>query len=162
MGGVDSPVMERRYESEREVAAPVERAWAVLADRDRYGEWNPFVRRLHGPTEVGARWFANVKPPRARGMLFHPRLVTWQPPQELAFRGQLVVPGLFDGLYRFEVVDGDEGRARLRGSLTFSGRLVWLLPWKTGAHMGDGIASMVDAWAERIVTPPSGAAARRP
>ena len=153
--------MTARWETVREVDAPVERVWAVLADRDRYGEWNPFLRRLRGATDPGATWFANVKPPRARGMLFRPRLVTWDPPRSLAFRGQLGVPGVFDGLYRFEVEPVSDGRSRVRASLTFGGWLVPWLAWKAGPHMGDGLEGMVEPWCARVMPDPDGGARPR-
>jgi len=35
---------------EIEIDAPIERAWQILTDVDRYGEWNPFTRRSRRPT----------------------------------------------------------------------------------------------------------------
>lgn len=36
------------------IEAPVELAWEVLADFDRYGEWNPFTTRVDANLEAGA------------------------------------------------------------------------------------------------------------
>ena len=37
------------------IGAPVETAWRVLTDFDRYGEWNPFTPSVRAELEIGAR-----------------------------------------------------------------------------------------------------------
>lgn len=46
--------MSHVYRAETIIAATPERVWAVLADLDRYPDWNPFTVRARGRLEVGA------------------------------------------------------------------------------------------------------------
>ena len=38
-----------------EIDAPIERAWRILMDVERYGEWNPFTPRVATDFEIGSR-----------------------------------------------------------------------------------------------------------
>ncbi len=38
-----------------EMEAPIERAWEILTDFERYGEWNPFTPRVTTDFEIGSR-----------------------------------------------------------------------------------------------------------
>ena len=38
-----------------EIDAPVQRAWDILMDVERYGEWNPFTPRVATDFEIGSR-----------------------------------------------------------------------------------------------------------
>ncbi|WP_419950810.1 SRPBCC domain-containing protein [Candidatus Palauibacter sp.] len=38
-----------------EIDAPIERAWDILMDVQRYGEWNPFTPRVATDFEIGSR-----------------------------------------------------------------------------------------------------------
>lgn len=37
-----------------EIEAPIERAWDILMDVERYGEWNPFTARVKTDFEIGS------------------------------------------------------------------------------------------------------------
>lgn len=37
-----------------EIDAPVEQVWDILADAERYGEWNPFTTRIDTDFEIGS------------------------------------------------------------------------------------------------------------
>lgn len=41
--------------AEIEIEAPVERIWEVLTDFEEFPEWNPFIRRIRGTSQVGSR-----------------------------------------------------------------------------------------------------------
>ncbi|WP_420633629.1 SRPBCC domain-containing protein [Candidatus Palauibacter sp.] len=38
-----------------DIDAPIERAWDILMDVERYGEWNPFTPRVATDFELGSR-----------------------------------------------------------------------------------------------------------
>ena len=104
-------------------AAP-EKVWEELTDTGSYGDWNPFVRRVDGPLEEGARLQVEIEPPGGRRMAFKPTVLAARPARELRWLGNLVVPGLFDGEHRFEIEPLGGGRSRLTQSERFSGLLV--------------------------------------
>mgnify|MGYP000477668504 CR=1 FL=1 len=101
--------------------------WAVLADTARYPDWNPFITRLSGELEVGARLEVVIEPPGRRPMTFRPTVIDQRPDEALRWRGRLLLPGLFDGEHRFELEALPSGSTRFTQSETFSGILVPLL-----------------------------------
>jgi carbon monoxide dehydrogenase subunit G len=75
-------------EVHREVAAPAERAWSLLVDWERQGEWMPAttVHRLAGPRHgVGVRLEAvtGFGPARVADPM---RVVVWNPPRRCVMR----------------------------------------------------------------------------
>jgi hypothetical protein len=119
--------------TEIEIHAPAERVWRVLTDFATYPEWNPFVRRVEGEVEVGARLHVSIEPPGGRGMSFRPTVLVADPDRELRWLGLLWVPGLFDGEHSFVIEPLGGGRVRFIQRERFGGLLVPLL-----AKMLDG------------------------
>ncbi len=50
-----------RVEAVVDIDAPLATVWQVMADGDRYGEWNPFVVRMRGRLAVGERLTLSVR-----------------------------------------------------------------------------------------------------
>lgn len=99
--------------------------WATLTDRDRYDEWNPFIRRMDGDLRVGAKLTVEIGAPGQRAMRFRPTVTAIRPDRQLAWVGRLVVRGLFDGEHSFTLQPVDGGRrTRLVHAERFSGLLV--------------------------------------
>ncbi|HWH15914.1 MAG TPA: SRPBCC domain-containing protein [Miltoncostaeaceae bacterium] len=117
----------REIRTETVIAAPPAAVWAVLADTERYGDWNPFVTRLTGALREGGRIRVRLEPPGRRGMTFRPRVVRVAPERELRWRGRLGVPGLFDGEHALELAPAPGGGTRLVHGERFRGLLVGLL-----------------------------------
>jgi hypothetical protein len=110
-----------------EIDAPTDEVWRALAETERYGEWNPFIRRLQGELREGARLEVEIAPPGGRSMTFKPTVVVAAPGRELRWLGRLLLPGLFDGDHRFLLEPLPDGRTRFVQSERFSGLLVGLL-----------------------------------
>jgi hypothetical protein len=110
-----------------EIDAPTDDVWQVLAETDRYGEWNPFIRRLQGELREGAKLEVEIAPPGGRSMTFKPTVVAAAPGRELRWLGRLLLPGLFDGEHRFLLEPLPDGRTRFVQSERFSGLLVGVL-----------------------------------
>ena len=100
--------------------------WAVLTDFADYRDWNPFMDRIEGRPEVGARLVVHLSPPGGRGMTFKPTVLAATPGEELRWLGKLLVGGIFDGEHSFVLSTNPNGSTRLVHSETFSGLLVAL------------------------------------
>lgn len=99
--------------------------WAALTDRDRYHEWNPFIRRMDGDLSMGSRLTVEIGAPGQRTMRFRPTVTALEPERQLAWVGRLVVRGILDGEHSFTLHPVDGGRrTRLVHSERFSGLLV--------------------------------------
>jgi hypothetical protein len=119
--------VQRELRHEIEIDAPVEAVWQVIADTTRYGEWNPFIRRLSGELHTGARLEVEIAPPGGRGMTLRPTVLAAASGHELRWRGRLLVPGVFTGDHRFDLESLPGGRTRFVQSERFSGILVGLV-----------------------------------
>ena len=51
-----------------DIDAPPDAVWSVFYDFDQYADWNPFIRSLEGPTEVGDEFEVALELPGGRGM----------------------------------------------------------------------------------------------
>lgn len=109
---------------EIEIDAPAEAVWEVLVGTEDYPRWNPFVRRIVGPLEPGARLEVEIAPPGGRSMTFRPRVLEASPGRAVRWLGHLGVPGLFDGEHRFLIEPLPDGRVRFVHGERFAGMLV--------------------------------------
>jgi len=116
----------RLIDTRIEIAARRERVWDVLTDFARFPEWNPFITRIEGVVEPGARLRVEIKPPGKSPMTFTPTVLAARPGKELRWRGRLLVPGLFDGEHAFQLEERG-GICSFRQSERFTGLLVPLL-----------------------------------
>jgi len=120
----------RELRTEIEIEASAARVWRLLTDFERYPQWNPFIRRISGRSEPGARLSVFIQPSGARGMAFSPTVLKAEPEHELRWRGQLWLPGVFDGEHIFTIEQVDANKVRLVQREHFSGVLVPLL-WRS-------------------------------
>ncbi|MDG2522841.1 SRPBCC domain-containing protein [Caulobacter segnis] len=84
--------------------------WAVLADFDRYSEWNPLNVEARGEARLGARMFTRFRnlagdPDKTVGQTV--RIVACEPGRELAWAGN--VPLLFKGRHGFLLTPEGQG-----------------------------------------------------
>ena len=131
-----------------DIAAPPEVVWDILTDQAAYPEWNPFIRRLQGTLEPGVRITVRITPPNASAMTFTPTIIEVEPERRLAWRGRLLVPGLFDGLHSFTLEPLPQGGTRFVQQEVFRGILV-SLAGKLLSATERGFAGMNGALAER-------------
>ncbi|AHF99697.1 polyketide cyclase [Halostagnicola larsenii XH-48] len=115
-------------EAFEEIDAPPAAVWEILLEFDSYPEWNPFVRSIVGHPVKGERLVVTIQPPGARAMTFTPAVIALETNKRFAWRGQIVVPFVFDGYHEFhlEPVDGAQ-RTRFLQRETFRGALVPVL-----------------------------------
>ena len=132
-----------------EIDATPERVWAVLADFDAYGEWNPFIRRISGAPERGSRLEVRIEPPGGRAMTFKPTVREAEPGRELRWLGRLLLPGIFDGEHSFRIEPVGVSRVRFVQAERFTGALVPLLG-KGLERTERGFADMNEALKRRV------------
>jgi hypothetical protein len=130
------------------IAAPVEVVWEVLTDLPGHAAWDPFIVEARGEVAPGARLRLRIVPPGSRGMVFRPRVVEVVPGRSFSWLGRLGVPGLFDGLHRFDLEPLADGRTRLVQSETFRDCSCPLLRG-TLARSEEGFRSLDAALAQR-------------
>lgn len=113
--------------SEIVIDAPSEVVWQVLVDFGSYPEWNPVEIQARGEAVVGAPFEHTGKLPGREPRTFHAKIIEATPPRALAWKGRIVIPGLFDVRHHFEIDPLGDDRSRLRQFEHFSGVLVPLM-----------------------------------
>ncbi|HET7931539.1 MAG TPA: SRPBCC domain-containing protein, partial [Rhodanobacteraceae bacterium] len=103
--------------------------WRVLLDFPHYPDWNPFVVRIEGEAEVGARLHVSLRTQDGRQYRFRPGVLQVTPPIVLRWLGHLVVPGVLDGEHGFFLDPLPGGGTRFRQEERFQGLLAPLL-WR--------------------------------
>lgn len=116
----------RLIDTRIEIAAPATRVWGILTDFPRFPEWNPFIARIEGQPEPGARLRIQIRPPGKSAMTFTPKVLVARPGKELRWLGRLLLPGIFDGEHAFELEERG-GSCSFRQSERFTGLLLPLL-----------------------------------
>jgi hypothetical protein len=113
--------------TEVEIAAPPARVWAVLENFDGYAEWNPFMVKVAGKPEVGARIDITIEAPGLKRRTIREKVRVVTRDQELVWGGGPPIPYLADGVHFFRLVDLGDGRTRVLHGEDFTGLLVPLL-----------------------------------
>jgi hypothetical protein len=103
-------------------AAPHE-VWAVIAEFERYAEWNPFILRAEGDAVAGSTVRLYIQPPGGKGMTHHPTILIAEPARHLRWLGKVSVPGMFAAQHDFILDPIGEG-TRLRHREVFTGLIV--------------------------------------
>ena len=107
-----------------EIDAAPPTVWAVLTDFASYGEWNPVEISMKGRPVEGTVLEHTSRLPGKKPMTFRPTIITAKPNKELAWKGKVLVPGLFDVVHRFLLEPLPEGGTRLHQREQFRGVLV--------------------------------------
>jgi uncharacterized membrane protein len=115
------------------VHAPVERAWGVLADLERWPEWTASMRsvRALGGTPPGAGARYRVEQPKLQPAVF--TITEWRPPQ--TFTWHMGSPGL-SAVAVHTLTPVPEG-CELELRLEYGGLLGGLVAWLAGGLTRD-------------------------
>lgn len=144
----------RRIEHHVDIAADPDQVWQVLADTDAYPDWNPLLTRFEGNLTEGER-VAVTLAAGERTMTFRPTIQVVEPPRRIAWRGRLLVPGVFDGDHEFLLEPAPDGRTRFTQRETFRGLLVPVMR-KLLDDTDRGFVAMNEALAARVASRPGG------
>ncbi|WP_027418428.1 SRPBCC domain-containing protein [Crocinitomix catalasitica] len=116
--------MAKEIKTEIIIEASTEKVWKILTDFKNYPNWNPFIKSIVGPLELGKKISARIEPHETNGMNFKPRITKIEKNKELSWLGHLLMPGLFDGEHKFQLIDNGNGTITFLQSEKFQGILV--------------------------------------
>jgi hypothetical protein len=87
-----------------DIGASAEQIWRLLTHFPEYPKWNPYLRGVIGPLEVGKRLRMRVRVPQGRVRIVTARVVKAIPAAELRWRRKFLIKGLFDREHTFIMV----------------------------------------------------------
>jgi uncharacterized protein YndB with AHSA1/START domain len=108
--------------SEIDIGAPVDRVWEIVADFERYPEWNPYVVRIHGILEEGSEVAMDLAPPDRDPMVSRATVADVSPPRRMAFEWVSEDPDLLDGDSEY-VIEPTRNGCRVTYRMRLSGQL---------------------------------------
>ena len=121
-----------------EIEAPIERAWDILTDFERYGEWNPFTPSVATDFEIGSRvdLYVRMGPWRLKQV---ERIEVVEPPHVIAWGTTMGHRFLISALREQRLEAIGEGRCRYRTSDDFAGLLIPLVMLLFGGFVRRGL-----------------------
>jgi hypothetical protein len=100
------------------------KVWSILTGFNHYSEWNPFIRSISGSPEPGQNITVRIEPPGAAGMTLKPKVLAFMANKEFRWKGNLIIPGLFDGEHSFILTDNGDGTTTFAQNEYFTGILI--------------------------------------
>jgi hypothetical protein len=79
-----------RIEHRIGIQAPAEVIWGLIADLDRWSEWNPLYTRAIGKISIGATLDLTLALPGEAPRQIQPKVMDWEPDAQLVWRLDLV------------------------------------------------------------------------
>jgi uncharacterized protein YndB with AHSA1/START domain len=139
--------MSRSVAASAVIDAPIELVWRVITDVASYGEWSPFVVRVEGEPQVGAKLRLHVRWSKGGGATVGAQVTRFDPPNAFDYRevGPLDRLGLVRAL-RVQTLEERDGKTHYETREEFRGPLRALLPL---ADVQDGFERHAQALKQR-------------
>ncbi len=134
--------MAKEIKTEIIINASPGKVWAILTDFENYPTWNPFIKSLKGKVAAGNRVETIIQPPGEKPMTFKPLVLEYDENKELRWIGHLLIPGLFDGEHKFELIDNSNGTTLFKQSEKFTGILIPLFKKMLEVNTVEGFNQM--------------------
>lgn len=113
------------------INAPAERVWDILSNFSAYEHWNPFIVKIEGQLQKGAKLKTTLQNGKDT-ISFKPEIQSIIPGKYFSWKGQLFLPGIFDGHHYFEIQPLNEVQIKLIHGENFSGLLASVIFKKIG------------------------------
>lgn len=150
-----------RIEHRVGVAAPPEVIWELLAEPERWPEWNPIYSNVKGRLQIGAPISMDVDPPGLNRMHVDATIVDWVPDTQILWKTKL--PGFVRSLRYIEIDKLSEAGCILSNGEIFEGFGVRYMgrKYRSAAYrsfeaIGEALRARAEAlWQERSKAPTS-------
>ena len=133
-----------------EIEAPVEKAWEILSDLERYGEWNPFLIKVESNKVLGDPTILHVKWIGAKKSFIQPEILTGYEENKKICWGMSWKPSFLLKANRCQTLQQlSENRCTYRSEETFSGLFSHLTVFLFKKKIVDGFEATARALKER-------------
>jgi hypothetical protein len=124
-----------------------QQVWQVLTATAEYPSWNPMISHLVGDLRQG-NVIEFTEGAGSDSMTFHPKILCVRTAQELRWKGNVLVAGLFDGEHRF-LLEKQGDKTHLIQSEEFTGLFAGKLTQGIIRETSDQMKAMNAALKER-------------
>ncbi|MBA3681732.1 MAG: SRPBCC domain-containing protein [Bacteroidetes bacterium] len=137
--------MAKEIKTQIVINASAEKIWSILTDFNSYSKWNPFIISLTGNVSGGNTIAATLKAPGAKAMTVKPKVLTFNRNKEFKWVGHLLMPGIFTGEHKFEIIDNGNKTCTFVQSEKFTGILIPLFTKMLDGSTTEGFKLMNEA-----------------
>ena len=113
--------MSYRIETHIAIDAPPELVWAVVADFERYPQWNPFILEVIGSVREGASVRYRFEFPRGIRIWAVAKILRFEPGRELLWEAHFLSRSVFNGAHHFKMRPSANGGTLFIHGELFSG-----------------------------------------
>jgi hypothetical protein len=136
----------KEVRTETEINAGPERVWKILADFEKYDQWNPFIKRVTGQAREGAKIAIHIETPGGKSRRYEPTVTRVEQGRELRWLGK---SWLLNGEHIFTIEQLQAGRVRFVHREVFDGLLTSLFGKSLDTDVRQGFEEMNRALKER-------------
>jgi hypothetical protein len=136
----------KEVRTEVEIGAGPERVWQILADFEKYDQWNPFINRITGQAKQGARIEIHIETPGGKSRKYEPTITKVDQGRELRWLGK---SWLLNGEHIFTIEPLQAERVRFVHREVFDGLLTSLFGKSLDTDVKQGFEEMNKALKER-------------
>lgn len=136
----------KEVRTEIEIGAGPERVWKILADFEKYDQWNPFINRITGQARQGSRIEIHIETPGGKSRKYRPTITKVDQGRELRWLGK---SSLLNGEHIFTIEPLQAERVRFVHRELFNGLLTSIFGKSLDTDVKQGFEEMNKALKER-------------
>ena len=136
----------KEVRTEIEINADPEKVWQILADFDKYDQWNPFIKRIVGQAKEGGKIEIYIETPGGRKRKYWPMVTKVEQGRELRWLGKSL---LLNGEHIFAIEQLQPGRVKFVHREVFDGPLTLIFGKSLDTDVKQGFEEMNRALKER-------------
>ncbi len=140
----------REIQSEIDIAASPAQVWKILTEFEKWQEWNPLVKEVHGVATGGSEISVQMRDQNGKqGQHYTAVITTFEEPRFFRWRAKMMAAFLFTNDKVFELKETPTGTT-LHHTEAFSGLMVSLFWGKLDQYVPDMLKSMNEALKKRV------------
>jgi hypothetical protein len=136
----------KEVRTEIEISADPRKVWQILADFEKYDQWNPFIVKVTGQAKEGSKIEIHIETPGGRSRKYGPTVTKVDQDTELRWHGKSI---LLNGEHIFTIEQIQQGQVRLVHREVFDGLLTSVFGKSLDTDVKKGFEEMNRALKER-------------
>lgn len=136
----------KEVRTEIDINAGPERVWKILADFEKYEQWNPFINRIIGQAKEGFKISIHIETPAGKIRTYEPTVTKVEQGRELRWLGK---SWLLNGEHIFTIEQLQTEHVRFVHREVFNGFLTSIFGKSLDTDVKQGFEEMNKALKER-------------